>query len=164
MLGNRAGQNTPNPNASGSSLPTDPLSTFLIRDNNIRIQGTKALAGENPHSVKQAEWTYSLMMYMSNSLGVNCTYCHASRALASWDQSTPQRATAWHGIRMVRELNSAFLIPLQPTFPVNRLSAEGDGPKVGCATCHKGTYKPLNGVSPLKDYPVLAGVMPAMAK
>jgi Photosynthetic reaction centre cytochrome C subunit len=160
MLGNRAGQNMPNPNASGSSLPTDPLSTFLITDNNIRIQSTQALAGSNIHSVKQAEWTYSLMMYMSNSLGVNCTYCHASRALESWDQSTPQRATAWHGIRMVRDLNSAYLIPLQPLFPANRLSAEGDGPKVGCATCHKGSYKPLNGVSPLTDYPVLAGVMP----
>jgi photosynthetic reaction center cytochrome c subunit len=163
LLGNRAGQNTPNPNASGSALPTDPLSTFLVTDNNIRIQGTKALAGENRHSIKQAEWTYSLMMYMANSLGVNCTYCHASRALESWEQSTPQRATAWHGIRMVRDLNSAYLIPLQPLFPANRLSAEGDGPKVGCATCHKGTYKPLNGVSPLKDYPVLAGVTPAPA-
>ena len=163
MLGNRAGQNKPNPTAGGTALPTDPLSTFLITDNNIRVQGTKALAGDNRHSIKQAEWTYSLMIYMANSLGVNCTYCHASRALENWAQSTPQRATAWHGIRMVRDLNSAYLVPLQPLFPANRLSAEGDGPKVGCATCHKGTYKPLNGVSPLKDYPVLAGVMPAMA-
>ena len=163
LLGNRAGQNKPNPNASGSSLPTDALSTFLVTDNNIRIQGTTALAGENRHSVKEAEWTYSLMMYMSNSLGVNCTYCHASRALSRWDQSTPQRGTAWHGIRMVRDLNSAYLIPLKPLFPDHRLSAEGDGPKVGCATCHKGAYKPLYGASSLKDYPVLAGIEPAAA-
>jgi photosynthetic reaction center cytochrome c subunit len=78
--------------------------------------------------------------------------------MARWDQSTPQRATAWHGIRMVRNLNSDYLIPLKPNFPVHRLSAEGDGPKVGCATCHKGTYKPLYGQSMLADYQSLAGV------
>ena len=126
----------------------------------MRIQGTKALAGENRHSVKQTEWTYALMMYMSGSLGVNCTYCHNTRAMGLWEQSTPQRSTAWHGIRMVRDLNTAYLTPLKPTFPVNRLSAEGDGPKVGCATCHKGAFKPLYGASMLHDYPELAGVMP----
>jgi photosynthetic reaction center cytochrome c subunit len=161
LLGNQAGQNRPN--ANGASLPFDPLSTYLVTDNNIRIQGTTALAGQNAHSIKQAEWTYSLMMYMANSLGVNCTYCHSSRAFAPWEQSTPQRATAWHGIRMVRSLNTDYLIPLQPLFPAIRLSPQGDGPKVGCATCHKGTYKPLNGVSPLKDYPILSGVMQAAA-
>ena len=41
-----------------------------------------------------------------------------------------------------------------------RLGPDGDGPKVGCATCHKGTFKPLYGVSPLTDYRVLAGVVP----
>ena len=62
--------------------------------------------------VKSAEWTYSLMLYMSGSLGVNCTYCHNTRALARWEESTPQRVTAWYGIRMVRELNTDFLMPL----------------------------------------------------
>ncbi len=104
------------------------------------------------------ESTYSLMMYMSGSLGVNCTYCHNTRALANWQESTPQRVTAWHGIRMVRELNTDFLIPLTSTFPPNRLGPHGDAPKVGCATCHKGTFKPLNGVSPLTDYLALSGV------
>ena len=62
---------------------------------------------------------------------------------------------------MVRELNTAYLTPLEPIFPGKRLGPDGDGPKVGCATCHKGTFKPLYGVSSLKDYPVLAGVVPA---
>lgn len=159
LLGNQAGQNRPN--ANGASLPFDPLSTYLITDNNIRVQGTEALAGGNLHSIKQAESTYSLMMYITTSLGVNCTYCHSSRAFAPWEQSTPQRATAWHGIRMVREINTDYVIPLKPLFPAHRLSPEGDTPKVGCLTCHKGTYKPLNGVSPLKDYAILAGVMAA---
>ena len=81
--------------------------------------------------------------------------------MGRWEESTPQRATAWYGIRMVRNLNTSYLIPLQSTFPVNRLSAEGDGPKIGCATCHKGAFKPLYGASSLKDYPILAGVTAA---
>ncbi len=158
MVGNKAGQNRPSDNAGNAALPHDPLSTFLVSDSDIRVQGTSPLKAENRHSIKQAEWTYSLMIYMANSLGVNCTYCHNTRALSRWEQSTPQRATAWHGIRLVRNLNSDYLIPLKPNFPAHRLSAEGDGPKVGCATCHKGTYKPLYGQSMLADYQSLAGV------
>ncbi len=158
---NYSGQNMPAANAGNSSLPYDPLSMFLTTGDEVRVQGTTPLAMGNRHSIKETEWTYSLMMYMSKSLGVNCTYCHNTRAMGRWEESMPQRATAWHGIRLVRELNTSYLTPLKPMFPVNRLSAEGDGPKVGCATCHKGTFKPLYGVSMLKDYPVLAGVMPA---
>jgi photosynthetic reaction center cytochrome c subunit len=159
-FGNREGQNGPSRSAGYSALPGEALSRYLITgDDDIRIQGTQALRSqEHPTSVKNAKWTYSLMMYMSGSLGVNCTYCHNTRALASWAESTPQRVTAWHGIRMVRELNSDFLIPLAPTFPPERLGPHGDGPKVGCATCHKGTFKPLNGVSPVPDYLALTGV------
>lgn len=160
IIGNRVMQNTAGVAANGNtSLPFDALSTYLSGAENIRVQGTRPLAGENRRSIKQTEWTYSLMIYMSQSLGVNCTYCHNSRALARWDESSPQRVTAWYGIRMVRELNNDYLTPLTPLFPPNRLSPEGDGPKVGCETCHKGAYKPLYGVSMLPDYPELAGVM-----
>jgi photosynthetic reaction center cytochrome c subunit len=160
LLGGRAAQNTAGvPTNGNTSLPYDPLSEYLSADTAIRIQGTRALAGSNPNSVKQAEWTYSLMIYMSKSLGVNCTYCHNTRAMGRWEESTPQRSTAWYGIRMARDLNTAYLTPLKPMFPPHRLSAEGDGPKVGCETCHKGAYKPLYGVSMLGDYPELAGVM-----
>ncbi len=162
-LGNKAGQNTAGVAAIGNAaLPMDPLSVFLSgADNAIPVQGTQPLAGENRHSVKQTEWTYAMMIYMSNSLGVNCTYCHNTRAMGRWEESMPQRVTAWYGIRMARDLNSTYLTPLKPIFPVHRLSAEGDGPKVGCETCHKGTFKPLYGASMLKDYPELAGVMAA---
>ena len=166
-LGNRAGQNTPGVKANGySSLPYDPLSTYLTTGNQIRVQGETALrnSGSTGKSVKNAEATYALMMYMSNSLGVNCTYCHNTRALARWDESSPQRVTAWYGIRLVRQLNTDYLTPIAPLLPVYRLSAEGDGPKVGCETCHKGSYKPLYGVSMLTDYPVLRGVMPPQVK
>ena len=163
-LGNHAGKNMPAANAGNSALPYDPMSVFLTGDDNdVRIQGMAPLASisANRHTVKQAEWTYSLMMYMSNSLGVNCTYCHNTRAMGRWEESTPQRATAWHGIRMVRSLNSNFLTPLTPLFPAHRLGPLGDGPKIGCATCHKGAFKPLYGVSPLKDYPILGPTIQA---
>jgi photosynthetic reaction center cytochrome c subunit len=158
MLGNHAGKNMPASNAGNSALPYDPLSAFLTTATDLRVQGKEPLAGENPHSIKQAEWTYSMMMYISKSLGVNCNYCHSTRAMGRWEESTPQRSTAWYGIRMVRALNTNYLIPLTPTFPAYRLGPTGDGPKIGCMTCHKGTYKPLYGVSPLKDYRILEGV------
>ena len=156
----RDGPHGPATHAGGSALPKDPLSQYLTTGGSeIRIQSTTALrTRDEPPSIKNTLYTYSLMMYMSGALGVNCTYCHNTRAMARWDESTPQRVTAWHGIRMVRELNTAFLTPLTPVFPKKRLGPQGDGPKVGCATCHKGTFKPLNGVSPLKDYLALSGV------
>jgi len=107
--------------------------------------------------IKQAEQTYGLMMHMSEALGVNCTFCHNSRSFTSWDSSTPQRATAWYGIRMVRDVNAHFLEPLTATFPSDRKGPLGDVAKVNCETCHQGVYKPLFGVSMLKDYPELAG-------
>jgi photosynthetic reaction center cytochrome c subunit len=95
------------------------------------------------------------MIHMSEGLGVNCTYCHNSRAFASWEQSPPQRVTAWHGIRMVQALNAGFLDPLRPTYPASRLGPTGDAPKANCATCHQGAYKPLYGAPLAKDHPEL---------
>jgi photosynthetic reaction center cytochrome c subunit len=159
------GKNSPAPNAANSALPRDPLSVYLTTSQaSARVIGSTALATGNRHSIKETEWTYSLMLYISKSLGVNCTYCHNTRAMAVWDESTPQRVTAWYGIQMVRDLNTSFLIPLQPKFPPKRLSPTGDGPKIGCATCHKGTYKPLYGVSMLPDYPVLRGAVAPTAE
>ncbi len=159
-LSQKGGQNVAGVKNNGNaSLPFDPLTPFLKDDTLIGVQGTRALAGENRHSIKQAEWTYSLMMYMSNSLGVNCTYCHNTRALAKWEESMPQRVTAWYGIRMVRDINEKYLTPVASLLPSHRLSAEGDAPKVGCQTCHKGAYKPLYGVTMLNDYGELRGVV-----
>ena len=157
-MGNRAGQSLPGLSVNGnSSLPFDPLSTFLLSDDTIRVQGLTALPNDNRHSIKQTEWTYSLMIYMSKSLGVNCTFCHNTRALANWAQSPVPRVAAWHGIRMVRTLNNDYLVPLTSVFPPNRLGPEGDGPKLACMTCHKGAYRPLFGVTMLNDYPELRG-------
>jgi photosynthetic reaction center cytochrome c subunit len=144
------------PAAGEASLPFDPYTPFLSEDQNIRVAGTTALPTGNRQSIKQTEWTYALMMNFSQSLGVNCTYCHNTRSFGDWSESTPQRATAWYGIRMVRDLNNTYLQSLHGVFPPYRLGPTGDVPKVACATCHQGVYKPLFGVSMLQDYKELS--------
>jgi photosynthetic reaction center cytochrome c subunit len=147
-----AGQNAPAKSVAYSSLPRDPFSSLLAAKGQIRVNGTEALAGKPGEPIQTAESTYALMMHMSTGLGVNCTFCHNSRAFADWAQSPPQRVTAWHGIQMVRGLNSEYLEPLRTTYPAERLGPEGDAPKAYCSTCHAGVNKPLGGVSMLKDY------------
>lgn len=155
------GQNRPAPLVTLASLPADPLTPLLSGpDAPIRVIDNRVLPlrGQQGASIQATELTYSLMHYVSDSLGVNCTYCHNSRSFFSWDQSTPQRTTAWHGIRMVRALNQNYLLPLEGVFPKERLGPLGDVPKLACATCHQGVAKPLLGVSMLGDYPELASI------
>jgi len=163
LLGYRAGQNTPSKVANLSSLPEDPFTPFLLGSEEIRVNGTTAVPTGNRHSIKQTEWTYSLMTHMSTALGVNCTYCHNTRSMASWETSPPQRVTAWYGIRMVRDLNNQYMEPIASVFPPHRLGPTGDVAKANCQTCHQGAYKPLYGVSMLKDYPELAAQGPSLA-
>jgi photosynthetic reaction center cytochrome c subunit len=155
--GNRAGQNYPAPQVGLASLPNDPFTPFLEQKNNIRVIPTTALPEGNRQSIKQTEWTYGLMMHFSKALGVNCTYCHNSRSFFEWDGSTPQRATAWYGIHMVRTVNDRYLVPLRDQYPPTQLGPLGDAPKANCATCHQGVYKPLFGAAMAKDYPGLTG-------
>lgn len=163
MIGDKAGQNTVSLVANQSSLPFDPFTPLLLGTEDIRVNGTTALPTGNRHSIKQAEWTYSLMTHMSTSLGVNCTYCHNSRSFANWAESPPQRITAWYGIRMVRDLNTQYMEPIEKVFPAHRLGPSGDVAKANCSTCHQGAFKPLYGASMLKDHPELAGPKPALA-
>jgi photosynthetic reaction center cytochrome c subunit len=164
--GNRAGQNTPSPVVGMTSLPFDPFSTYLKGKGEIRVVSTQALPPQDrtPGGIKAAEGTYGLMMHMSNALGANCTFCHNSRSFFAWDASTPQRVTAWHGIRMVRDLNVSYLEPLLDKYPPGRAGPHGDAPKLNCATCHQGVAKPLYGASMLKDYPELGRAAVAAAQ
>lgn len=165
MLGNKAGQNAPAPQVGLASLPNDPFSSLLGAGDEIRVVSTTALPdGTRPSLIKQTERTYGLMMHMSKALGVNCTYCHNSRSFASWEMSTPQRSTAYYGIRMVRDLNSNYLGSLAGVFPANRLGPTGDVPKLNCATCHQGAYKPLYGADVIDGHPGMrAGVSTSAA-
>ena len=162
--GNKAGQNAPAATVALAALPNDPFTVFLREDEDIRVVGGTPLQTGNRKSIKQTEWTYGLMMHMSQSLGVNCTYCHNTRSFADWETSTPPRAQAWYGIRMARELNTQFLDPLASTFPAARLGPGGDPLKVNCATCHQGAFKPMYGAGMLANHPELAKVRAVVEK
>jgi photosynthetic reaction center cytochrome c subunit len=145
--------------ANGSTtMPVDPFTPHLLGDDKARVQSTSALpSGTSNASIQQTEETYSLMIHMSEALGVNCTFCHNSRFWGGWDQSNPQRVTAWQAFDMLRELNAVYLEPLHGTYPAQRLGPLGDSPKANCATCHQGVSKPLLGQSMAKDFPELGG-------
>ena len=159
MTADRQGQNVPTQAAAYSTLPYTALETLLTsQDAQIRVAKAAALPmGDQDPGIKDAEVTYSLMMNMSDGLGVNCTYCHNSRAFRNWEQSTPQRLTAWHGIQMAQDVNANYLIPLKARLPENRLGPAGDAPKATCSTCHQGLPKPMYGAPMLEDHPVLSG-------
>jgi photosynthetic reaction center cytochrome c subunit len=149
------GQNTIGHAVGYTSMPYDPFTPFLLGDADVRIIGQTVLPQGNRKSIKQAEWTYSLMGHFMDGLGVNCTYCHNSRSFTSWDQSTPQRTTAWYAIRNVRDINVEYVEPLGEVLPESRKGPLGDPFKVNCKTCHQGAYKPLFGAPMAQDYPAL---------
>lgn len=157
LRGNSRGQNR---GGEGSvqfaSLPYDPFTPFLLNAYPIRVQSRVADGGpESP--IKGTEATYGLMMHMSGSLGVNCSYCHNSREWSDWSQSRPQRVTAWYGIRMVRNINNQYISNVAYAMPANRKGPLGDPYKTNCTTCHQGLAKPLYGVSMRKEHPQLWG-------
>lgn len=144
MLGNDFGQNKAIGGIGLTSLPYDPFTPYFLGKDTIRVYGTQALpqGRGTGASLQTTEQSYALMVHMSQSLGVNCTFCHNSQAFSHWQ---PTRVKAWHGIQMVRELNNDYVVPLTPTFPANRLGPTQDVAKVYCATCHQGQNKPLGG-------------------
>jgi photosynthetic reaction center cytochrome c subunit len=164
FIGNKMAQNTPAPSVKLASLPYDPFSHYLSGSEPIRVQSTKALPTDHVASIARTENTYSLMTHMSSSLGVNCTYCHNTQSFGKWEGGPPQRLTAYHGIRMVRDLNNQHMEPLTDTFPANRKGELGDVAKLNCATCHQGAYKPVFGAPMIKDHPGLASLREAFEK
>ncbi len=159
LTAENSGEGHPTKAINLASLPDDPFTQYLLKSNEIRVISETALPSGDRASTLSAESTYALMITISQGLGVNCTYCHNTRSLGAWSSSTPQRTTAYYGIRMVRAINNDYLVPLTSTFPAHRLGVLGDVAKVNCATCHQGLFKPLYGASMAKDYPELTGVM-----
>lgn len=160
-------QNYATDQSVSTSLPHDALEKLLLEDGQInvhdlepRVPGSTADVGELA-SIQDTERTYSLMNYFSHSLGVNCTFCHNTRAFYDGAQITPQWATAYQGIDMVQEMNQEYLVPLRDTYPANRLGPmHEDAPKAACNTCHKGYNKPMMGLPMLSDWPELAAEGP----
>lgn len=158
-LGKRYGMNELSADAAYSDLPTTGFGDYLAGAQNIRVQHTAALPAYDGKgaSVQTAEKTYGLMMHMSKALGVNCTFCHNAQDFGAWNLSRPQRARAWYGIRMVRDINNGYIGSLQSVFPAYRKGPLGDPYKVNCTTCHQGQNKPLGGVSMISQAPALKG-------
>jgi len=167
LLGKRVDQNHPSPEVNLSSLPRDPFTAYFLKDMPIRQIPQTALPqgiNSNNSSTQGTEATYGLMIHMSESLGVNCTFCHNTRSFSSWETSPPRRLNAYHGIRMVREINNEFIVPLTDVFPADQRGPLGDIGKVNCATCHMGAYKPLYGESMAKNHPELQGPVARLSK
>lgn len=160
-----AGQNFAAEEVGLTSLPADPYSGFFGKEdpNTIRVVSTTALPEGNRANIKQTEYTYGLMITMSQALGVNCTFCHNTRSFASWKQSSPRRNLAWQGIQMVRNVNMSYIQPLKSVLPPERLGPHGQVPQVACATCHQGAKKPLMGANLVETFPELQTVAKAAA-
>ncbi|MEM1004670.1 MAG: photosynthetic reaction center cytochrome PufC [Pseudomonadota bacterium] len=162
MAGWSANQNKVTPLSQSTSLPSDALTAYLldyevigVHDLESRVAGSPA-GGELP-SIQDAERTYSFMNYIDNSLGVNCVYCHNSRAFYDAEQVTPQWITATLGIAMSQELNNDYLLELEELYPEDRLGPlHGDAPKAACKTCHKGYQQPMQGLNVIGNWPELA--------
>ncbi|NBB92890.1 MAG: photosynthetic reaction center cytochrome c subunit [Gammaproteobacteria bacterium] len=159
LVGWRAGQNRAAEQVGLTSLPEDPFGDYLEGTDEIRIAGRTALpeADKPGTSIQHTEETYALMMHMSTSLDVNCTYCHNSRDFGSWEQSNPARVSAYHGIRMAQTLNLEHVAPVSDLLPPDRLGPTGEGRKVNCTTCHQGVNKPLGGLQMAENFPSLYG-------
>ena len=164
MAGWSAVQNRATEISQSTSLPSDALEKYLVEYGTIAVHDleSRVAGGPSPErgslpSIQDTERTYSLMNYIDNSLGVNCVFCHNSRAFYDGAEVTPQWGTASLGIGMVQELNNDYLIPLGEVLPPERLGeVHGDAPKAACKTCHKGYQQPLQGTNVIRDWPELA--------
>lgn len=158
-----ANQNRATSQSQFTSLPSDALESYLLDTQQIAVHDLEPRVQNMPGDPtwQNTERTFSLMNYFSNSLGVNCVFCHNSRAFYDPAQVTPQWSTASLGILMVQELNNEYLVPLGSELPEHRLGpVYADAPKVACKTCHKGYQQPLNGTNVIKDWPELASPEP----
>jgi len=155
-------QNRATPLSSYTSLPSDALEAYLVDGETIAVHDLDSRVAGIPGKdgypgIQHAERTYALMNYISNSLGVNCTFCHNTRAFYDGGQVTPQWGTESLGIQMVQELNNDYLVPLAGLLPVERLGPKHqDAPKAACKTCHKGYQQPLQGTNVIGNWPELA--------
>ncbi|MBO0903090.1 photosynthetic reaction center cytochrome PufC [Jiella sonneratiae] len=138
-------------------FPDVPYDKYLMDEHaSAQIQSSDPLVSRSGKAEvakeQDAEDLYLFMMQMANSMGVNCTYCHNSRAFRDWSQSTPYRWIAYWGIRMARDVNTNYIEPLKTVFPDNRKGPLGDPAKAHCGTCHLGNNKPLGGYKLLDHY------------
>jgi photosynthetic reaction center cytochrome c subunit len=156
-------QNRATMTSNFTSLPSTYLETYLLENdeggyNQIAVHDLDSRVQQQPGDplIQQAEMTYGFMNYIANSLGVNCVFCHNSRAFYDGAQNTPQWGTASLGIIMVQEMIAEYLLPLEDVYPENRLGpVYGDAPLAACRTCHQGYQQPMQGLNVIANWPEL---------
>jgi len=157
-------------------FPDEGYEEYLLQSTPGSSQSYTALPTHSAAAQVVVKRLYEVMMQMSDGIGVNCGYCHNSRAFFDWRQSTPARWTGYSGIQMTRDLNRNFLIKTGALLPQDRFRLDkahewnlapdqaGTMPGNGlsnCATCHHGEPKPLGGANMVDAYPALTGPSPA---
>jgi len=153
-------------------FPRDSWGEYVLQDAPALTQSGTALPTGQVTARIVTKRVYEFMIQLSNALGVNCGFCHNSRAFGDWSQSTPYRWIAYYGIRMARDLNRNFIVPAAHILPQERIipgaprmpmvPQRNEGPQAGnalviCGTCHHGVPLPLLGVNMVHDYPELLG-------
>lgn len=156
-------------------FPTESFAEYYLQDHPIAAQSVTAARTNDVAAQIVVKRIYEMMMQMSLEVGVNCGYCHNSRALEDWSQSTPMRWTGYYALRLIRDLNKNYLLPLAQVIPQQRTLAHptampvipsyqtGQQPGnalLTCGTCHYRLPKPMNGANMVKDYPGLVGHSP----
>ncbi|WMS41907.1 photosynthetic reaction center cytochrome PufC [Acuticoccus sp. MNP-M23] len=139
-------------------FPNAPFEWYIGGDKKIAgLQARTPLAGDEKMVFEDGDHTYILMMQWSDALGVNCTYCHNSRAFFDWTQGTPKHAEGYTGRVLTHGLITNVFDPLAKLLPKERLGPLGDAFKPDCKTCHTGLPKPVGGQKLAAQYPGLVG-------
>jgi photosynthetic reaction center cytochrome c subunit len=143
-------------------FPDNGEALYLLHDEPIQVESRTALGSGTVAPELVAKRVYEMMMQMSDGIGVNCGYCHSSRAFSDWKQSTPNRWVGYSGIQMTRDINRSFLfnqadwVPQTREYlkqnslvvPPDRRVAHAAPGLIVCASCHYGHTKPDTGASP----------------
>jgi hypothetical protein len=113
----------------------------------------------------QADAQYGLMLHYSEALAVDCRLCHvqAGKDGPSAAQSSSLRSRAASGLRLLQDINAAYLggpettaSPRRPS-PVTAVSTPAAAAgQAHCGTCHQGRRDPTaDGAPRAQDHPAL---------
>ena len=156
-------------------FPNNGYAEYYLQDHPAAGQSVTALRTNRVANTVVFNRLYQTMMQMSLQIGVNCGYCHNSRAWADWSQSSPYRWVGYYSLNMMRDLNRTYLLPFAqiipqqrelihetkvPVIPGFQAGQQSGNALLTCETCHYRLTKPLNGVNMVKDYPGLVGHEP----
>jgi photosynthetic reaction center cytochrome c subunit len=151
-------------------FPNEGYEEYLLQDTPGLVQSQTDHPTKQSSNLVAVKRLYEMMMQMSDDIGVNCGFCHNSRAMFDWSQSTPNRWVGLGGIKLTRDINRNYIVGLSSILPLSRLRVDADQPwslprreqgwqagngLAGCATCHHGAPQPKVGVGLAARFPTL---------